>query len=250
MKMEHLQFAPTIKLTASVKGEYGLDDFTAIPRGLNGIEERLSLAWEKIVCSEKGNPEMFVSATSSNAAKMANIYPQKGRIEEGSDADLVIWDPNESHTITSKTHNISADFNIFEGEKVSAVASTVLIGGKVIVFERQMNPTNRNGAVVPMSAFPPTLYDAIQDQDASREIIEVKRSIPADTVDAKEASSVEENGTKWRRVWSHHPKRRRWSATRCIKQKSGCIPKTNECARNTQSKRFYVFTFWWIWKRW
>ena len=119
-----------------------------------------------------------------------------GRIEEGSDADLVIWDPNESHTITSKTHNISADFNIFEGEKVSAVASTVLIGGKVIVFERQMNPTNRNGVVVPMSAFPPTLYDAIQDQDASREIIEVKRSIPSDTVDAKEASNVEENGTK------------------------------------------------------
>ena len=64
--------------TASVKGEYGLDDFTAIPRGLNGVEERLSLAWEKIVCSEKGTPEMFVSATSSNAAKVANIYPQKG----------------------------------------------------------------------------------------------------------------------------------------------------------------------------
>ena len=64
--------------TAEVKGEFGLDDFTAIPRGVNGIEERMSLLWEKVVSSEKGTPEMFVAATSSNAAKIANIYPQKG----------------------------------------------------------------------------------------------------------------------------------------------------------------------------
>jgi len=181
--------------TAAVKGEFGLDDFTAIPRGVNGIEERMSLLWEKVVASEKGTPEMFVAASSSNAAKMANIYPQKGRIAEGSDADLVIWDPEESHTISSKTHTTAADFNIFEGEKVTGVASTVLIGGKVIVFERQMNPTSRNGEIVSASAFPPTLYDIIQDQDASQEVFEVKRSIPSDAVDGKE-DKTNENGVK------------------------------------------------------
>ena len=64
--------------TAGVKGEFGLDDFTAIPRGVNGVEERMSLLWDKIVSSDKGSPETFVAATSSNVAKIANIYPQKG----------------------------------------------------------------------------------------------------------------------------------------------------------------------------
>ena len=73
------------------------------------------------------------------------------------------------------------------------MASTVLIGGKVIVFERQMNPTTRNGAIVSASAFPPSVYDAIQDQDANQEVIEVKRSLPDDVVDGKE-EVVHENG--------------------------------------------------------
>ena len=64
--------------SAAVKAEFGQADFADIPRGVNGIEERMSLLWEKLVTSEKGTPELFVAATSSNAAKMANIYPQKG----------------------------------------------------------------------------------------------------------------------------------------------------------------------------
>ena len=64
--------------TAAVKGEFGLEDFSAIPRGVNGVEERMSLLWDKLVSSDKGSPETFVAATSSNVAKIANIYPQKG----------------------------------------------------------------------------------------------------------------------------------------------------------------------------
>ena len=64
--------------TAALKGEFGLEDFTSIPRGVNGIEERMSLLWDKLVSCDKGSPENFVAATSSNAAKIANVYPQKG----------------------------------------------------------------------------------------------------------------------------------------------------------------------------
>ena len=119
--------------------------------------------------------------------------PRLGRIEEGSDADIVIWDPNECQMISSKTHHSATDFNIFEGHKVSGVASTVLIGGKVVVFEQQMNPSTRNGAIISTPAFPPTLYDPIQDLDESQEVVEVKRSIPSDMVDGK-AVQANENG--------------------------------------------------------
>ena len=96
--------------------------------------------------------------------------------------------------ISSKTHNSAADFNIFEGQNVTGVASTVLIGGKVVVFERNMNPSTRNGAIISAPAFPPTLYDAIQDLDESQEVVKVERSVPSDLVDGKQAQATNENG--------------------------------------------------------
>ncbi len=113
--------------------ELGKDDFTKIPNGGPGIENRLQLLFEGGVNKKRITLNRWVEITSTTPAKMFGMYPKKGTISVGSDADLVIWDPNAKHVISAKTHHMRVDYSMFEGFAVTGNAETVLSRGEVIV---------------------------------------------------------------------------------------------------------------------
>src|SRR3984957_17108061 len=93
----------------------GLHDFRKIPNGTGGLEDRMPLLWTAGVNTGRLTKEEFVAVTSSNIARILNIYPRKGRLDAGSDADIVVWDPRASKTISAKHQVSRIDYNVFEG---------------------------------------------------------------------------------------------------------------------------------------
>src|SRR6184192_582884 len=113
--------------------ELGKDDFTKIPNGGPGIEHRLSLVYTGGVHGKHFSPNRFVQLVSTTPAKLFGLYPRKGTIAVGSDADLVIFDPHRKHTISAKTHHMRVDYSMFEGIQVTGMPDTVLSRGRVVV---------------------------------------------------------------------------------------------------------------------
>jgi dihydropyrimidinase len=113
--------------------EMGRGDFTKIPNGGPGVEHRLSLIYSGGVHGGHFNANRFVQLVSTAPAKLFGLYPRKGTIAVGSDADLVVFDPLEEQVLSAKTHHMRVDYSMFEGIKVKGVAKIVLSRGRVLV---------------------------------------------------------------------------------------------------------------------
>jgi dihydropyrimidinase len=113
--------------------ELGLGDFSKIPNGAPGIEFRMSLLYDSGVRGGRLSLTRFVEVTSTAPARLFGLYPRKGTIAPGSDADLVIFDPNRTARISAATHHMRVDYNPYEGREVAGIAETVLSRGRTIV---------------------------------------------------------------------------------------------------------------------
>ncbi len=111
--------------------DMGKDDFRKIPNGAAGIEHRLSLMYTYGVLEGRIDLHQFVDLTSTRAAKLFGLYPRKGCIQVGADADLVVFDPEATGTISAKTHHHKVDRNIFEGFPLKGLASKVVVNGRI-----------------------------------------------------------------------------------------------------------------------
>jgi dihydropyrimidinase len=113
--------------------ELGKDDFTKIPNGGPGIEHRLSLIYTGGVHGKRFSPNRFVEVVSTAPAKLFGLFPRKGTIAVGSDADIVIFDPDEQQVISAKTHHMRVDYSMFEGIQIQGVPKTVLSRGRAVI---------------------------------------------------------------------------------------------------------------------
>ena len=131
----------------------GLGDFRKIPNGTGGIEDRMSVLWHHGVGTGRLTPSQFVALTSTNAARIFNCHPQKGAIQVGSDADIVVWDPKKTRTISAKTQHQKNDFNVFEGMTVTGNAAVTMSRGKILWQNDQLQATQGWGQFVARKPF-------------------------------------------------------------------------------------------------
>ena len=139
----------------------GRGDFTKIPNGTGGVEDRMHVLWHHGVNKGRLTPNEFVAVTSANAARIFNIYPRKGSISVGADADLVVWDPKKTRRISAKTHHQKVDFNIFEGMEVEGINTVTVANGRVVYKDGDVRTVKGAGRYVDRPPFAP-YYDAIR----------------------------------------------------------------------------------------
>jgi dihydropyrimidinase len=135
LKLGYLQEVSTDHCPFHFKGqkELGRGDFRKIPNGGPGVEDRLSMVYDGGVIKRGFSLNKWVDLTSTASAKMFGMFPKKGTIAVGSDADIVIFDPDKQRTISAKTHHMNCDYSLFEGWQIKGYPETVLSRGKVII---------------------------------------------------------------------------------------------------------------------
>src|ERR671916_610752 len=135
LKMDDLQVISTDHCPFCMKEqkELGRDDFTKIPNGAPGVENRVPLIYNGGVAENRISLNRFVELTSTAAAKMFGLFPKKGTIAVGSDADIVIFDPEREQTISAATHHMNVDYSAYEGRRLRGRVETVLSRGRVVI---------------------------------------------------------------------------------------------------------------------
>ncbi|SEN01790.1 dihydropyrimidinase [Pseudorhodobacter antarcticus] len=126
----------------------GVGDFTKIPNGTGGLEDRMPMLWTYGVVTGRITMNEFVAVTSTNAAKIFGMYPKKGAVAVGSDADLVVWDPMREKVIGAATQQSAIDYNVFEGKRVTGLPRFTLTRGQVAVFDGEVRTQEGHGEFV------------------------------------------------------------------------------------------------------
>lgn len=149
LKMDDLQVISTDHCPFCMKEqkELGRADFTKIPNGAPGVEHRVPLIYTGVV-ENRISLNRFVELTSTAAAKMFGMFPKKGTIAVGSDADIVIFDPDATQTISAKTHHMNVDYSAYEGRTIRGVVETVLSRGKVVVDKGEFRGKSGDGQFI------------------------------------------------------------------------------------------------------
>jgi len=131
----------------------GVGDFRKIPNGTGGLEDRMPLLWTHGVVTGRLTMNEFVAATSTNIAKILNVYPRKGAILVGADADIVVWDPKRTKTISAKSQQSAIDYNVFEGKAVTGLPRFTLTRGVVAIEEGTVKTREGHGKFVSREPF-------------------------------------------------------------------------------------------------
>ncbi|KAK9825674.1 hypothetical protein WJX81_001526 [Elliptochloris bilobata] len=165
----------------------GLGDFRKIPNGVNGIEERLHVTWDALVATGLITPSDFVRLTSAAAAHAFNIYPRKGVLAPGSDADVIIFDPAAEHVLSAASHHSRMDTNIYEGRTVRGKVETTISQGRAVWEGGALKVRPGAGRFIALPTGGP-LFDGLDRLDASYQhrnfpygATPVKRAAPGET---------------------------------------------------------------------
>ncbi|KAK9273854.1 hypothetical protein L1049_018666 [Liquidambar formosana] len=149
----------------STQKAFGIDDFRKIPNGVNGIEERMHLVWDTMVESGQISVTDYVRLTSTECARIFNIYPRKGAILAGSDADIIIFNPSSSFEITTRSHHSRSDTNVFEGKRGKGKVEVTIAGGRVLWNNGELNVVPGSGKFIKMPPYS-YLFGGIDKADA------------------------------------------------------------------------------------
>ncbi|WP_421761279.1 dihydropyrimidinase [Devosia sp.] len=160
----------------------GIGNFAKIPNGTGGLEDRLPVLWTKGVNTGRLTMNEFVAVTSTNIAKILNCYPQKGAILVGADADIVVWDPKRTKTVSAKTQQSVIDYNVFEGFELTGLPRFTLTRGHVAVTEGKIDAQPGHGKFVAREAKNPVNRALSQWKEISAPRKVERTGIPASGV--------------------------------------------------------------------